>query len=82
MSEPALLDFIATSAILRAQFGHGPSYAQLWNAAASGIIPASRTGRHWRIAVSDLPAVAAFFRLGHDPAPPAPARTPDKPHAA
>jgi hypothetical protein len=85
MEEPGLLDFIAASAALRAQYGRAPTYANLWNAAASGLIPATRTGRFWRIAVADLPAVASYFGLTPDPtAPPAPTpRTPDKPqHAA
>jgi hypothetical protein len=63
VTEPKLLDLVATSAALRAQHDVVASYAQLWAAATTGLIPAIRTGCHWRTQVDDLPTIAQHFRV-------------------
>ena len=82
----AVLDLISVTRWLYQLYGEaGPSYHAVWQAAASGRIPGYRLGRSWRIREADLIQVAAYFNLPPGAAshpPPAPASTPDKPHAA
>jgi excisionase family DNA binding protein len=77
------LDLISVTRSLYQLYGEaGPSYHAVWQAAASGRIPAYRVGRAWRVPEAEMEQVARYFGL--PPAsPPAPtSRTPDKPAAA
>ena len=41
----------------------GPSYNQLWRAAANGYFPARRIRRLWHVREADIPLVEAYYEL-------------------
>jgi hypothetical protein len=63
MTPEPKLDLIGLREELERQYGVGPSYSQLWFAAANGRIPARREGRSWRVSTTDLPTIAEYFQL-------------------
>ena len=44
------------------EFGVTASYHRVWNRVIDGRIPATKVGKRWMIARSDLPAAADLFK--------------------
>jgi hypothetical protein len=64
MDDELDLDLITLREALQKKHGRrGPSYNQLWRAAANGFFPARRIRRHWHVRVADIPLVEAYYEL-------------------
>ena len=51
------------AAHLRAQYGDAPTYAEIYKAVLSGLIPAHQERGRWHLRGDDLPSIAQHFRL-------------------
>jgi hypothetical protein len=64
------IDLITLRERLQKKHGRkGPTYNQLWRAAANGRFPARRVHRLWRIREADIPLVEEFYELTPSAAP-------------